>query len=119
MSEDTEKRSLGTFDWPKFIAGARRRHQVTHDNDGPDGCDDVLILAAELERRLRVGYFPTTSAQNVRGEWVPAIPLPFYGSRFVACECGRKFWSVFYRTDKMTKRYCEHYAYAHILGMES
>lgn len=58
---------------------------------------------------------PTVQTQNNRGEWVEAIPEPFYvGFRLKKCrcsECGEIFSS--------TQRYREHYAYAHILGMGS
>lgn len=49
-----------------------------------------------------------TQAQNARGEWVPAIPLPFYGLR-KRCTCGERFWT--------TCGYRGHYALAHVLGM--
>jgi hypothetical protein len=45
---------------------------------------------------------------NDRGEWVPGIPLPFYGLR-KRCECGRKFWTA--------EGYRGHYALAHTLGL--
>jgi hypothetical protein len=48
----------------------------------------------------------SVSMRNKRGEYVPAIPLPFYGFR-KKCSCGAKFWT--------THRYNEHYAYEHIL----
>jgi len=47
-----------------------------------------------------------TATQNERGEWVPAIPLPFYGLR-KRCTCGRSFWTE--------EGYRGHYALAHIL----
>jgi hypothetical protein len=47
-----------------------------------------------------------TTTQNKRGEWVPAIPLPFYGLR-KKCRCGAKFWTE--------QRYREHYALHHII----
>lgn len=52
------------------------------------------------------------SVQNKRGEWVPAIPLPYYlrGHHRVKCECGHRF-----RTER---RYREHYALDHILGLD-
>ena len=53
----------------------------------------------------------TTSvqAENKRGEWVPAIPLPLFtfGHRH-RCECGQSFWTL--------SGYRGHYALAHILG---
>lgn len=55
---------------------------------------------------------------NTRGEWVPSIPLPFYGFRFVGCgECDRTFKSLTTSTGRAEQRYREHYAYAHILGL--
>lgn len=54
-------------------------------------------------------YDPRTQTTNARGEWVPAIPLPFFGVR-KRCSCGAKFWtSLGYRA---------HYALQHILGMD-
>lgn len=49
-----------------------------------------------------------TSALNQRGEWVPAIPLPYYGLR-KHCSCGRKFWTA--------AGYQGHYALAHVLAL--
>ena len=46
--------------------------------------------------------------QNEHGQWVPAIPLPFYGLR-KRCDCGRKFWT--------TDGYQGHYALCHILSL--
>lgn len=51
----------------------------------------------------------TNQAQNKRGEWVPAIPLPLYAWGRKWCGCGRPFWTE--------DGYRGHYAYAHILGM--
>jgi len=48
------------------------------------------------------------SAENKRGEWYPAIPIPFY--MFLGrcqCNCGKIFWSE--------KRYHAHYALHHIV----
>ena len=45
-------------------------------------------------------------AQNARGEWVPDIPLPFFGLR-KRCSCGRRFWTM--------GGYRGHYAVHHIL----
>ena len=49
--------------------------------------------------------------QNDKGVWVPIVPMParsFLGVK--TCLCGKN------RTGN--KRYQEHYAYAHIMGME-
>jgi len=46
--------------------------------------------------------------KNTRGEWVPAIPLPFYlppGRK--RCSCGKRFWTL--------EGYEAHYALRHIL----
>lgn len=48
-----------------------------------------------------------TTTQNKLGQWVPAIPLPFYYAIIRGCSCGRRFW-----TDE---GYEAHYAYRHIL----
>lgn len=48
---------------------------------------------------------------NSKGEWVPIVPMAlheFFG--IITCLCGKR------RFGEM--RYQEHYAYAHILGME-
>ena len=58
-----------------------------------------------------------TSVQNRRGEWVPAIPLPYFLTEnarpfrwnTVRCECGAAFHSQ--------RRYREHYALVHVLGL--
>lgn len=47
-------------------------------------------------------------AQNKKGNWVPAIPEPYYGWILKeCCSCGDKFWTK--------KGYQAHYAVAHIL----
>jgi hypothetical protein len=46
--------------------------------------------------------------QNERGQWVPAVPLPFFGLR-KRCSCGRKFWTM--------DGYRGHYALCHILSL--
>ena len=46
--------------------------------------------------------------QNERGQWVPAIPLPYHGLRH-RCDCGRKFWTM--------DGYRSHYALRHILSL--
>jgi hypothetical protein len=53
-------------------------------------------------------HLMTTSTQNKNGEWVPAIPEPYYGVR-KTCDCGSKFWTY--------KGYQGHYALKHILGL--
>lgn len=64
----------------------------------------------QYDRSLRDRDFDRgMSAQNRRGEWVPAIPLPFFGLR-KHCSCGEKFWTQ--------KGYEGHYARDHILGMD-
>lgn len=44
--------------------------------------------------------------QNSRGEWVPSIPLPFYGIKH-KCSCGKSFWRE--------RNYEAHYALIHIV----
>lgn len=61
------------------------------------------------------------STQNKRGEWVPAIPEPYFGIRKM-CNysenspsmpslhyCGERFWTY--------EGYREHYALKHILAL--
>lgn len=61
---------------------------------------------AYLARRIEFGPRFDTLMQNKLGEWVPAIPLPFFGFRR-KCRCGAKFWTL--------EGYRGHYALAHIL----
>jgi hypothetical protein len=53
-------------------------------------------------------------AQNVRGEWVPSIPEPFFLGNSLRpryrCSCGE--------TRKSRLAYREHYALVHIVGMD-
>lgn len=52
-----------------------------------------------------------TGTQNDRGEWVPAIPEPYFLMfGWVKCSCGSKF--------RGRSRYREHFALAHILGLD-
>ena len=44
--------------------------------------------------------------QNQDGNWIPAIPEPYYGMR-KWCECGERFWTL--------EGYRAHYSYVHIL----
>jgi len=50
-----------------------------------------------------------TLEQNNQGNWVPAIPLPFYQMFRVECTCGRRFWTP--------GGYRGHYALVHVLGL--
>jgi hypothetical protein len=50
-----------------------------------------------------------TMARNLRGEWVPAIPLPLYVLLRKRCRCGRKFWTM--------EGYQGHYALCHVLAL--
>lgn len=79
--------------------------------------DTPMFKAPKLDQRMRQGkpprpsrdYDRNTSAQNRRGEWVPSIPLPFFGFR-KRCRCGARFWTLI--------GYRAHYALEHILGMD-
>ena len=46
-----------------------------------------------------------TTTQNKKGQWVPAIPLPYYGLK-KECGCGKSFWKE--------ENYEKHYLYEHI-----
>lgn len=107
------------------------------DDNSTDRCECVLglhpyrraivvpepIIAREVPAppeglRLRSDYNPgnmmtlsDVEIQNSRGDWVPAVPLPFFHwFKIMECHCGKLRLGM--------KRYQEHYAYAHILGME-
>lgn len=58
-----------------------------------------------MEKPIRV------STQNKRGEWVTAIPEPYWLRLLDHCQCycGRKFWSM--------ESYQAHYALKHILAL--
>lgn len=47
-----------------------------------------------------------TTQLNRVGEWVEAIPEPFYGFK-KRCDCGELFWTL--------EGYRGHYALAHVL----
>jgi len=68
-----------------------------------DSADDTALLHGQWSDG-------NTSVENRRGEWIPAIPLPFHlwlaGYR---CDCGRKFWTQ--------RGYQGHYALEHILAL--
>lgn len=51
----------------------------------------------------------SVQAQNNRGEWVPAIPLPMFVGWKHKCSCGLKFRTL--------EQYQGHYALVHILGL--
>lgn len=60
---------------------------------------------SEFNRRL--GQNSSVETQNAWGQWVPAIPLPYFGTVRVKCACGAKFWNM--------ETYEGHYALRHIL----
>jgi hypothetical protein len=48
--------------------------------------------------------------KNKIGDWVPAIPEPYYHYlNILECVCGKHFWT--------RERYEEHYALRHILNL--
>jgi len=61
----------------------------------------------EIQKQERAEVNRVTT-QNKYGEWVPAIPEPYYGIK-KHCVCGEKFWTK--------RRYQEHYALEHILAL--
>jgi hypothetical protein len=70
--------------------------------------------AKGLEEAAGTGYrqawlHAANTTQNDLGEWVPAIPVPFYGLR-KRCGCGRKFWTA--------AGYRGHYALRHVLHLD-
>lgn len=58
------------------------------------------------EPRTSPAAADTPKMQNKRGEWVPSIPLPFYGLK-KRCGCGATFWRE--------SNYNAHYALEHIV----
>lgn len=67
-----------------------------------------------------------TQVQNERGEWVPAIPLPFYGALQIGCpahvgktqRCPARWNHLPGGRARAERRYREHYALRHILGLD-
>lgn len=63
----------------------------------------------------------STQVQNGRGDWVPAIPLPFYGLLQIGCgpRCTAR-WTYLLPGGRARaqRRYREHYALVHILGLD-
>jgi hypothetical protein len=92
VSERAAKEAGGPTTWDvAFREGLARGLQ-----DASDTCCREAWLRA------------VNTTQNGRGEWVPSIPLPFYGLR-KQCECRRKFWT--------SAGYRGHYALEHALGL--
>lgn len=93
---------------------ARRANYPDHNHSLMDACRDKCPAYAQMQlekltARNALGQ-AVPSAQNNRGEWVPAIPEPYFllfGR--TRCECGEKI--------KSRQRYREHYALVHILGL--
>lgn len=68
-------------------------------------------LPSATHRPETVGTSTGVSAQNKRGEWVTAIPLPLYlPFGLKRCDCKRRFWTE--------RGYRAHYALVHILGQD-
>ncbi len=56
----------------------------------------------------REAWKQAAMTQNKAGEWVPSIPLPFFGwPHWYRCQCRRWFWTM--------DGYRGHYGLAHIL----
>ena len=54
--------------------------------------------------------------ENRRGEWVPSIPEPFFERNAVRCgDCEERFRG---KKDLQRRRYREHFALVHILGLD-
>jgi len=63
------------------------------------------------KRKKEIEGFQTMQAQNKYGEWVPAIEEPYFlAFNRCKCRCGEVLWG--------RKRYREHYALTHILGLD-
>jgi hypothetical protein len=59
---------------------------------------------------LEEQFGPSVTTQNTRGQWVPSIPLPFFGVRKHCGSCKKRFWTE--------GGYRGHYALEHILHMK-
>ena len=57
----------------------------------------------------RFSYNDRNTTKNKRGEWVPNIPLPYFGFFKKGCSCGASFYTM--------DGYAGHYALKHILGL--
>ena len=76
------------------------------------GCPKWKSLQREkAAARKAVTLAPGSQAQNSRGEWVPAIPEPYFLAwGRVRCDCGETF--------RGRRRFREHYALAHVLALD-
>jgi hypothetical protein len=64
-----------------------------------------------MDAEKRMGM--SVSVQNSKGQWVPAIPLPYF-LPFHRYRCGMKCRETFWTT----AGYRGHYALVHILGLD-
>lgn len=78
----------------------------------PELTDNELIITHRIKAdREVIKDLMDVEVQNPAGQWVPMVPLPIDIFWFVKqCHCGVHRLGI--------KSYQEHYAYAHILGME-
>jgi hypothetical protein len=94
-----------------------RRGEIRLDAD----CSPSSPLVREIDAALAEKGEPMKLAdrpmtENSRGEWVPAIPLPYFFQVLVPytqCGCGARFYGR--HRGRALRRYEEHYALHHIL----
>ncbi len=77
---------------------------VPHEGD----CNTACFAGGPWENTVNRRMASGVTTRDDRDEWVPAIPLPFYGLR-KGCSCGRKFWT--------SAGYRGHYALTHVLAL--
>jgi hypothetical protein len=82
-----------------------------HDHVPASACNRRCPAYGGMLMEKTAARFHTTQTQNDRGEWVPAIPLPlFLNFGRVQCDdCGHRSFGQ--------RRYREHFALAHVLGL--
>lgn len=71
-----------------------------------DTMSNTSIKSLDSKPKRVTSESDTVTMLNGRGEWVPAIPLPFFGIR-KRCSCGAAFWKH--------DNYLAHYALKHIV----
>jgi hypothetical protein len=81
---------------------------MTHDTKDGNKENQMSNTVKSLDKKTKRISSDVDHPQmlNGRKEWVPAIPLPFYGLK-KRCSCGKSFWKY--------DNYLAHYALHHIV----